>query len=63
MVMSYIGSTKSFIIAISCLVFGFIFKTYFTTAPFDAYATAIVTIEGAYLAKRAYQKKFNKGVK
>ncbi|MCD6194282.1 MAG: hypothetical protein J7L26_12595 [Candidatus Aminicenantes bacterium] len=62
MAMKYIGSTKSFVIAISCLVFGFIFKTFFPSAPFDAYATAIVTIEGAYLAKRAYQKRF-KGVK
>jgi len=58
------GSTKALFIGSLLLTAGFIFATFYTRAPFGAFATAIVGLFTAFITKRLIQKhkRFNGNV-
>jgi len=53
----YITSTKAFILFALLVTGGFVFKTFFEKAPYEAFAMYLTMGFGAYIGKRLWQKK------
>lgn len=57
----HIGSSWAFLLTLLSLFIGFIWKTFWATAPFEMFATTVGAVFGGYITKRviAKQAKFN----
>ena len=52
-----IGSSIAFVVYCALMLAGFVFSTFFTAAPYLAFAVQLTIGFGAYVGKRLLQKK------
>lgn len=53
----HVGSSVAFILTLLALLAGYVWRSFYATAPYEMFATTVGAVFGGYIAKRAITKK------